>query len=801
MEMSDTQKIGSKSKIHIHWRVSPYDYSKEKENTIIFQASKKYSIPKDRIKLIPEFIVLNKRGEEISIAHEVVQNIQRPDFQLKLFKKYLLTNEITGYDFNFISQIDSEINAQINYDVYDKYRKYKLKWIKWKNFLSYGDDNFFDFSNLHGLVLLNGEPANQSGKTTFAIDLTHFLFFGKIEKYPTQDKIFNKHLNDATEVMVEGCIEIDGVEYIIKRKLTRPSATRRSAKSKTNQKVEYYKVENGNLTELEDFVDNQQEENSIQTNKVIKEAIGNENDFDMIVCATSKNLDELIDKRDTERGRLLSRWIGLLPIEEKEIIAKEKFNREIKPYLLSTKYNKEELRHEIESFKVNIHGLNGNISAAKDRVNTISAEIEQLENMQKTLLTSKMSVDESLLKVDINTLETQIKNIIEKGKIKKEELDSVTNSLKELADVTFSIEEFNSLQTSRDNLVRSLADCKAKCMNLQKLIKDLQTSEYCPTCGKKYDNVDNSSKIAENMSILASEVEKGKKMKESLTEIESRLEGLKKSQEQYLLKCRLEAQKGAVEVTVEQCRNSYIENSRILAEYKKNNEVIDRNNKLDIEIRNNEAILRGRRTEKENVLNNINNLEHDIVAYEKCITEREEIIVNLEKEAVKIYNWKLYLEMIGKNGISKMVLRQVIPVINAQISSLLNEVCDFNVEMDITDKNDVVFYLVKDGIKSDLAGGSGFERTAAALALRSVLGNISTLPRMSCLVLDEIWGRVAKENYDNLRKLLEEIGKAFDFILIISHLDEVKDFCNTIITVTKKDNVSRLKQTDNVVAK
>lgn len=802
MESIDAIKIGSKSKIHIHWRISPYDYSKEKENSIIYQASKKYSIPKDRIKLIPEFIVLNKKGEEISIAHEVVQNIQRPDFQVKLFKRYLKDNDIKGFDFDLISQIDSEINAYINYDVYDKYKKYKIKWIKWKNFLSYGDDNFFDFSNLNGLVLLNGEPANQSGKTTFAIDLTHFLFFGKIEKYPTQDKIFNKHLNEATEVIVEGCIEIEGADYIIKRKLSRPSAARRSAKSKTNQKVEYYKVAiDGSLTELEDFVDNQQEENSIQTNKVIKEAIGNEDDFDMIVCATSKNLDELIDKRDTERGRILSRWIGLLPIEEKEIIAKEKYNKEVKPYLLSAKYNKEELQHEIESYKINIHSLNGSISTLKEKVSGISSEIEQLENIRKTLLTSKMQVDEKLLKVDRVTLEGQIKSTVEKGKLKKAELEKIENELKELNNVSFSIEEFNELQKNKDKLVSEIAECKTKCYTLQKLIKDLQTSEYCPTCGRKYENIDNSAKITENTSLLASEIEKGKGLRETLVEIEKHLEDLKTAQEQYLRKCRLEAQKGAVEVSVEQCRNSYIEYARIMAEYKKNNEVIDRNNKLDIEINNNEAILQGKRKELEVANTNIINIGHDITAYEKCITEREEIIVNLEKEAIQIYNWKLYLEMIGKNGISKMVLRQVIPVINAQISALLNEICDFNVEMNITDKNDVVFYLVKDGVKSDLAGGSGFERTAAALALRSVLGNISTLPRMSCLVLDEIWGRVAKENYENLRKLLEEIGKNFDFILIISHLDEVKDFCNTIITVTKKDNVSSLRQTENIATK
>ena len=799
--MSDNFHIGSKSKIHIHWRVSPYDYSKDKEDSIIFQASQKYSIPKDKIKVIPEFIVLNKKGEEMSIAHEVIQNIQKPDFQVQLFKKYLITNNIKGFDFDFIQSIDSEINAQINYDVYDRYRKYKLKWVKWKNFLSYGDGNFYDFSNLNGLVLLNGEPANQSGKTTFAIDLIHFLFFGKTEKYPTQDKIFNKHIDEATEVVVEGCIEIDGQEYVIKRRLSRPSLSKRSSKSKTVQKVEYFKVNNGELSSLEDFTDNYQEENSIQTNKVIKEAIGNEGDFDMIVCATSKNLDDLIEKKETERGRLLSRWIGLLPIEQKEQIAKEKFNTDIKPFLLSTRYNREELEREIELLKQNIESLKQSIKHNEENTARVEKEIEVLEQQQNTLSALRINIDDSVLKLDINTLKTKLQQVTELGIQKKNELKVIDEALSELEDINFSIEEYNNTTETKNKLIEKIAEVKAKCITLQNTIKELKTSEYCPTCGRKYDNIDNTAKISELTAELENLIQHGKGLKESLDKVEVQLESMKVLQEKYLRKCKLQVQRGAVEVSIEQCRNTYIESTRLLNEYNKNTEAIDKNNQLNIQINNNNVLLKNKRLEKDVLLRNNIQLHTEITNHQNGIGDREEIIAKLSEEVKKVYNWKLYLEMIGKNGISKMLLRQVIPVINAQISALLNDVCDFTVELSITDKNDVVFHLLKDGVRSDLSGGSGFERTASALALRSVLGNISTLPRMSSLVLDEIWGRVAKENYDNLRKLLEEISKSFDFILLISHLDEVKDFCDTIITVVKENNISTIKTERNVVIK
>ena len=39
-------KIKNNSRITFHWKVSPYDFSKEKLNRIIIKASKKYNVPK-----------------------------------------------------------------------------------------------------------------------------------------------------------------------------------------------------------------------------------------------------------------------------------------------------------------------------------------------------------------------------------------------------------------------------------------------------------------------------------------------------------------------------------------------------------------------------------------------------------------------------------------------------------------------------------------------------------------------------------------------------------------------------------
>lgn len=147
--------VKEKSKIHLHWKVSPYDYTKEKEKALEVKLSSKYGIPRDRVKVIPDFILVDDKGKEVSLNNDIIQNIQDPNFQVKLFADWLALNNVKGYDFELIKKIDSEINARIDYQVYDKYKRYSVKWVRWSNFLCYGPDNYFDFTNLWKACITN----------------------------------------------------------------------------------------------------------------------------------------------------------------------------------------------------------------------------------------------------------------------------------------------------------------------------------------------------------------------------------------------------------------------------------------------------------------------------------------------------------------------------------------------------------------------------------------------------------------------------------------------------------------------
>ena len=785
-------ELGSKARVLVNWNVSMYDYSKDKEKEIISKISKKYSIPKEKVRVSPQFLTVGENGEDLSVTTEIIQNIQDPIFQQKLFKEYLSLNDIKDYDFERISAIDAEINAKIDYQVYDKYRRYCVKWVKWDNFLSYGSDNFFDFTKMKGLVLLSGEPANQSGKTTFAIDLLHFLLYGKTTKVDTLAKVFNKHIPNATQVLVEGCITIDGEDYIIKRTITRPAMSKRSAKSKVSQKVEYYKIIGDTQTELEEYVDNQQEENSVQTNKVIKEAIGRESDFDLIMSISETTLDELVKKKEAERGRLLSRWIGLLPIEEKEALAREKFNSEIKPSLISNLYSSASVTEERDAFLMRIETLTKDNAKLEEENKKTDTTIANLEQTKQTLSNAKKGIDTELAKIDIATLSKQMEECLIQGKTKKNEHDNIVKELKELENIEFSIEEYESTQKTLNEATTRLAVLGEKYSSTKQQIEKLKKSEYCPTCGRKLDNVDNSSMIETLSKELSSIGEDGRKAREEYNALSKQMEELKNKRLKYEERNKIEVKQAALELNLERLRSEYKDLAFKKKEYEKNSEAIDKNNEIELQIRNTDELIRSNRECFQNNLQIIARNKSDVESYKGEIKKREDILKRIAEEETLVKNWKIYLDLVGKNGITKMVLRKALPIINAQLVQLLSDVCDFDIEVAINSKNDVVFNLIKDGVRSDLNSGSGFELTASALALRAVLADMSTIPRMCGVVLDEVWGRVARDNYDNMRHLIEKISKSYEWMFLISHLNEVKDWCESNVVVTKENNISKI---------
>lgn len=781
--------IGQDAKVLIRWNTDKQITTKEEERNIISEMAKKYGIPAKNIRIDKHYCT----GNEVdgALAGDIVQNVNDPKFMQELMKQYIAVNGITDVDFEDIVKIDSAINAMIDFSVYDKGKKYSIKWVKWGNFLSYGPDNFFDFTKLHGLVLLNGVPANKSGKSTFAYDLLHFLLFGKTntKKAKTLGDLFNNYLPDERTMHVEGCINIDGDDYIIKRTITRPAAGKKS-KTITN-KVEYYKLaQDGSEIELQD--ENQQGASTTQTTKIIKDALGNESDFDLIISANAKQLDSLISLTETEKGRLLARWIGLSVIEDKDVKAREMWNKKISVGRFCDIYNRAQLENDVKDLEFENTELASlketNIKAIEDCVKK-GAELSENRDL---LLSSKRDIDPNLSKIDVETLKSMMDKIVDNGKRMVAEKELVEGQIKEIGDINYSEDDYNKMKKENDLLISKMAEARTTITHLKELNVSLQKSEYCPVCHRKFDDVDNTETINKNLEKIQQETKHGVEMKKRSEELTASMNAISENRVLFQKKSKLELRLAAINSEIISQRADYTEKKALLNDIKKNEESIKKNNEIDTKlnvinenIRVNDEIRRSK--EQDNI-----DIDRHIAKNNEAISTNKSYILKIEEEQKTEKNWKLYLQMIGKDGISKMVLRNTLPIINSELNRLLDDTADFSVEVTMDDKNDIDFLLIRDGVVTRLAGASGLETTQAALALRVVLGKMSRLSRPPFILLDEILGTVAKENLDDMKKLYDKIVSEYDFVLHICHIDLDWYSEGNVITVTKKDNISSI---------
>lgn len=765
------------------------DYNEQKIKSLRKEISEKYGVPLKNVEVNFNPITVKDDGSKISLASDIVNNIQDPKFQQKLFGEYIKMKDIKDANLDDIIKIDNVINAHVNFDAYSKYKSYKIKYAKWDNYLSYGKGNYFDFTKLKGLVLLNGEPENQCGKTTFAIDLLRFALFGKSPKCPTLDSVFNIYLEDETEAMVEVGIEIEGADYVIRRTITRPALKKRTARSKCKQKVEYFKTVNGSTELIENF----EVDSGTQTNNLIRETIGNVEDFNLVISATRKTLDNLLDMGQTDKGKLFSRWLGLLSIEEKEKIAKDEFKKLSKD-LLSNRYNKASLESEITDMNSVISSNNNKIIELEDKLNKSNERINGFNKEKNDIQSRRKEIKAELVKIDITTIENKLLSLENEKLIKnnecsiaKNEYDTIKNSVFDEGIYRKALLDKQRYENSNAEIKGQIKIIRANNANIEALI----AQKICPTCHQEIDVKAQSSVIEDNKKEEKRLISQGVMNKKMIDELSDSINDMETQRVNVQRKSNLEFKLSAIEVQIKNIDMSISDYQRQKNEIETNKDNIRYNNEIDNKIRICDDSIRAENNVKEQLIREIQQYKSENNNYNTEIKNHKIVIDKLVEEEKIIRDWNLYQELLGKNGIVKLVLKNALPIINNEVKRLLDGLCDFDVVMSVSDNNQICIDLQREGKSIDLStGASGFEGTIASLALRAALGNIAILPKCNGLVLDEILSGISAENMTNIMTLYHRMLNNYDFILHICHDTTLVDYHEQIVTVTKKDNVS-----------
>lgn len=782
MEKTNVLKISPYAKIKIYWDDRPENYSKEAKNKIRSIASKKYGISKNNIDVIYRPVKISENGDMIEINGATIENIMDVTYQRELMREWI-KRENKNVDFNRILKLDDKVNAELNIENDDiQHKSWSIKWLMVDNFLSFGEKNFISFSKFKGLNVVNSLPSNQGGKTSLTIDAIKFLLHGNTTKTDKNEEVFNQ-FSDKNELVVRGMIEISEKEIIIERKMRR-TAKKGGGWTVVN-KVNYYELlPDGEEVELN-------EEDAKRTTTKLRSTIGSEKDFEMLVLATEKNLDELIGLTTTESGKILTRLIGLEVIEMKEAAVRKMYN-DFDKKKKSNLFNIIDLKTEIGEHEEKINLADDIYQNLNKKLNDNQKLKKELDEKYNKLLSNKVAIDVSINTLNPSKLENEISEITENGKKLVKKVSDLQEQITNIGDCEFDEELHYKLSKNKNDL-----DIKTKVNDneierLKKSIDDLIDSGICKTCNRKLDDVDNTEHIKTHEESIKKLQTENKNIEKELEIIDYKLSKLNEQKVNFDSKNKLELEKDKTEVEIGSLRNSIVSKKNDLKKYKVNQEAIELNRNIDAEVSMVKTNINLADSERETLIKNIEKVKQDIETNKDNIKTKNELIIQIEKEneVEKIY--KIYIDLVGKKGISKLVLRSVLPIINSEVQRLLEDVCDFEVEIFIDDKNDVQFLLNKDGISKLLKSGSGFEKTAASLALRGVLGKLSTLPMPNFITFDEVLGKVANENIEKLKPLFDKIKNMYEIVFLITHNDIIKDWGDNIITIVKDNNISKV---------
>ena len=131
-------------------------------------------------------------------------------------------------------------------------------------------------------------------------------------------------------------------------------------------------------------------------------------------------------------------------------------------------------------------------------------------------------------------------------------------------------------------------------------------------------------------------------------------------------------------------------------------------------------------------------------------------------------------------------------MIEGEVNNILAQIVEFGMQLEIDGKN-INAYLVYGDQRWSLEMCSGMERFISGLAIRVALINVCNLPRPNFLVIDEGFGTLDSENLQSLFMLFTYLKTQFDFVIVISHIDSMRDVVDNLIEIKKVEGFSHVK--------
>ena len=711
---------------------------------------------------------------------DVSVNVTDVNYQLDLLKKFLESKGYTNYTEDILG-INRMVENRMKEDETEttQFKKWYIRNIEFSNFLSYGENQRMDFDKCNGVVVVESDPPNFGGKTVLSVDLLLFLFFNETTKTTKAEEIFNR-FTDKDSVVVKGEVTIDGEDYIILRKIER----KLSKKGEWNVKTEldfFKKMTDGSLL---NFTGEQRRE----TEAFIKNSIGTKEDFLMTILTTATNLEELLESKPTARGQVLSRFMGLEFLKRKEEVGKEIYS-EFNKSKMSNIYNSEELKGDNESLTTKIGELNDQIDLIKLELKDIDDKIVKGKEYRDDMLKKKHGdIDKEISLMNPVKTQEEIDGFDREKTTFKQKLDELNViEPKEF----YHEDDHDKIKEEYNDVFKSKIELETQIKEIEKLKSSVSDGIKCEHCGIELMNASiTQQKIGELDGYIMHKDQKVGLM-QVLTGKEQAFVQLKKDFDEYeknkLIKEKYELSIESCDLKIGVLKGKLDRWGDVQDKIKENTQIDSMLIKADLRLDELDHLKRQKNA-------NITNNEYQIKTCDEKIDNNKKLIVKIKEEEDKERIYKIYMEAFGKNGLSKIIMKTMMPLINSELQRLMEDSCYFKLLININDKNDVEFLMIDNstGIEKLMVSGSGYERTIASLALRSVLSKVCTLPKPNIVVFDEVFGKISNDNLEMVSEFFQKIKEYFDKVFLISHNPMISQWSDTIVKIKKENNISKV---------
>ena len=729
-----------------------------------------------------------------------IGDINNTDVQYQLITDYLNANHIVSDEVLLkIKNVNESLNQDLPEEEVYRNVNWKLKHFEFSNMFSYGENNKVNFTKLNGIVGMFAP--NAAGKSSL-LDALSFCLFDTCSRAFKAENVLN---NKKKDFFCKVNFDIDGQDYYIER------VARKQRNGHVKVDVDFYTIDD--IGEKVSMNGDQRRTTDVNIRKVI----GTYDDFILTALSSQIKNSVFIEKTQKEKKTLLAQFMGLEIFDKLWVAASEEI-KDVAAVLKNFKQNdweKElaEIKEQKIEFKKTYNKLLDEKNDIKNKKKTTEKSIINLTKKLKP--TDKSIEDIDNLKENKNTLTITLNNIdnelgevssrIEKINILDTELQMKIDHHKDSNTEQMFIELQEIENEKREieiDIDKMKIDVRSKLDKIEKL-GNLEYDEDCDYCMKNPFTLD----AIETKKKLASDKDE---VKEYLTKLDYVNDRLKHSS--HVRQRKLDLDDNINKLTKTKSLKNEIDSKKVLLKEKRKNILhqissveekvikyyeqekdIIYNQQIESEIEKIQFELDDITNQYDMLNDNINNVFGEIKVVD---TKRKTILDNIKKVGEledKYEAYQYYLDAVKRDGVPYELITKALPTIEGEVNNILAQLVDFQMLFEMDGKNINNYIVYDDDNVWPLELSSGMERFISSLAIRVGLINVSNLPRSNFLAIDEGWGTMDSDNLNSVYSLFQYLKSQFQFALIVSHIDSMRDAVDTLLEIKKENNFSNIK--------